>query len=276
MNKISNIPNKIKQSPICCTYCGKGYKSRNAFEKHLILCEIISKSKNKKSTHDTNINEEEDIPSNRRMYWMLLELANKYNNLEQKMEEINKWVIKKKKKINVLDWLNANITPTYTFEDLSSKIIVTDMVIEFLLNNTFNDTLNELFSNNIYSKTEFNEDLEINTPLFAFVQKANTFYIYDKQPDNLINKWQELSKEKLTRVLNIIQMNISKAFLEWKKKHKEDLKENDHINSLCDKALVKIMAIEFKQEQTYAKTKSMMYNKMKTDMKALVEYEFEF
>jgi len=28
----------------------------------------------------------------------------KYNKLEENMEEINKWVVKKKKKINVLDY----------------------------------------------------------------------------------------------------------------------------------------------------------------------------
>jgi hypothetical protein len=35
------------------------------------------------------------------------------------------------------------------------------------------------------------------------------------------------------------------------------------------------MAPNFKQEVTYIKVKNMMYNKMKTDVKALVEYEFE-
>ena len=148
MNKLSNLPNRIKQPSICCTHCGKGYKSRNAFEKHLILCEILSKTKNKKAIQ-IDIEEDDDIPSNRRMYLMLLELGNKYNKLEQKMEEMNKWVVQKKKKMNMLEWLNTNIEPTYTFDLLPSKIIVTDTIIEFLLNNSFNDTLNELFSDNL-------------------------------------------------------------------------------------------------------------------------------
>ena len=36
------------------------------------------------------------------------------------------------------------------------------------------------------------------------------------------------------------------------------------------------MSIEFKQDSTLSKMKSIMYNRMKTDMKALIEYEFEF
>ncbi len=30
--------NKIKQSAMCCIYCGKSYKVRLNLEKHLILC----------------------------------------------------------------------------------------------------------------------------------------------------------------------------------------------------------------------------------------------
>ena len=281
MNKLSNLPNRIKQPAICCTYCGKGYKSRNAFDKHLILCEILSKAKHKNTNKNKNsieldIEEDDDIPSNRRMYLMLLELGNKYNKLEQKMEEMNKWVVQKKKKINMLEWLKTSIEPTYTFDALPSKIIVTDTIIEFLLNNSFNDTLNELFSTNLYIR----EDMEVKdttevVPLFASGQKANTFYIYDKLKTYDKEEWEELSKDKFIKFLNIIQMKISKAFSEWKKTNKSKLSDDEALNTLCDKASVKIMAPNFKQEVTYIKVKNMMYNKMKTDVKALVEYEFE-
>ena len=274
MNKLANLPNRIKQSPICCTHCGKGYKSRNAFEKHLILCEILSKAKNKNNNKNNNtipldIEEDDDIPSNRRMYLMLLELGNKYNKLEQKMEEMNKWVVQKKKKINMLEWLNTSVEPMYTFDILPSKIIVTDAIIEFLLNNSFNDTLNELFSTNLYVREETTEVL----PLFASGQKANTFYIYDKTDNK--EEWEELSKEKFIKFLNIIQMKISVAFSEWKKTNKSKLSDDDALTILCDKALAKIMSPNFKQEAVSVKVKHMMYNKMKTDVKALVEYEFE-
>lgn len=278
MNKLSNLPNRIKQPAICCTYCGKGYKSRNAFDKHLILCEILSKAKNKNTNKNKNsiqldIEEDDDIPPNRRMYLMLLELGNKYNKLEQKMEEMSKWVVQKKKKINMLEWLNTSIEPTYTFDALSSKIIVTDTIIEFLLNNSFNDTLNELFSTNLYIREEIEvKDTTEVVPLFASGQKANTFYIYDKLKTY---EWEELSKDKFIKFLNIIQMKISKAFSEWKKTNKSKLSDDEALNTLCDKASVKIMAPNFKQEVTYIKVKNMMYNKMKTDVKTLVEYEFE-
>ena len=284
MNKFSYIPNKIKQPVACCILCGKGYKTRRTLEKHIILCELSHKSK---KNARVIIEEEEELPSQRIMYEMIIELSQKYNRLDEKVNELNKWVIKKKKKINALEWLNANIIPELVFGSLSEKIIVLDEDIEFMLNNTFNDTLNVIFSRNIYIINE-----EVNNPIFAFSQKQNIFYIYDEIDDNdkkddndKINEykenktrgeWMELSKEKLIRFLNIIQMKIAKRFYEWKKKNKDQLSSNDTMSILCDKTSVKLMGQEFKQESTLSKVRSLMYGKMKTDMKALVEYEFEF
>ena len=266
MNKLSNIPNKIKQSSACCVICGKGYKTRRNLEKHIILCELSHNSKKSAS-----IEEDEPLPSSHRMYQMLIELSQKYNRLDEKVDELNKWVIKKKKKINVLEWLNTNITPEVVFGNAVEKVIVLDEDVEFMLNNTFNDTLNVIFSRSIYIINEQNN------PIFAFSQKSNIFYIYDKIETNKEDKcvWAELSKEKLIRFLCIVQMKISKAFCEWKKKNK-DLISSDKMETLCDKATVKLMSQEFKQESTLSKIRSIMYGKMKTDMKALVEYEFEF
>lgn len=262
MNKLSNIPNKITQSPACCINCGKGYKTRKNLEKHTMLCELSYNSKK-----PTPAREEETLPSQHRMYQILIELSQKYNRLNEKVDELNKWVIKKKKKINVLEWLNANITPELVFGNLAEKVIILDEDVEFMLNNTFNDTLNVIFSRNIYVIDEQNN------PIFAFSQKSNIFYIYDKTED--ASTWMELSREKLVRFMCIIQMKFSKAFCEWKKKN-QDILNTDKMAILCDKATVKLMSQEFKQESTLSKIRSIMYGKMKTDMKALVEYEFEF
>ena len=266
MYKLANIPNKIKQSSQCCIHCGKGYKTRTNLEKHLILCELVHKCKK----GQINIEEEEELPTQRKMFQMLLELGQKYNKLEEKVDEVNKWVIKKKKKINVLEWLNINIVPNIVFENLSDKITINEADMEFLLENSFLDTINEVFSRSIYiiSETE--------NPIFGFVQKSNIFYVFEKNNETDKGEWTELSKDKFIRFLNKVQMKISKAFYEWKKKKTEYIRENDNFATLCDKALGKIMAIEFKQDTTLGKMRTTMYNKMKTDMKALIEYDFEF
>ena len=87
--------NLIKQPAQCCIYCGKSYKRKTNLSKHVELCELINNSKKCVIADD----EEDDIPSQKKMYRILLELGQKYSRLEEKVDELNKWVIKKKKKM---------------------------------------------------------------------------------------------------------------------------------------------------------------------------------
>ena len=69
-------------------------------------------------------------------------------------------------------------------------------------------------------------------------------------------------------------MKIVKAFYDWKNNKKTDIKNNEPLSILCDKTLVKLLSVEFKEENIYSKVRNMMYSRMKKDMKSLVEYEF--
>jgi len=270
MNKVNNnIPNRIKQPAQCCVHCGKSYVKRSNLDKHFILCDLLQKSKKSKHTEE----DEEPIPSQRKMFQMLIELGQKYNQLEEKVDEMEKWVVKKKKKINMLDWLNANIVPGIVFHQLYDKIIITDDDIQFLLNNSFYDSLNEVFSKTICHLSE------TDNPIYAFIQKTNTFYIYDRE--DLVSSdgqkmWIEFSREKMTMFFNKIHMKFIKTFYEWRKSHAKEIKENYQLANLCDKTTSKLMSIELKVEGTFNKLRSNMYNHMKKDIKAFVEYEFEF
>ena len=70
-------------------------------------------------------------------------------------------------------------------------------------------------------------------------------------------------------------MKLSKLLYEWKQTNKEEIASNDKLSELCNKALIKIMTPEFKQEKYYTKAKTFIYNKIKKDIKMLIEYEFE-
>ena len=260
MNKLAeHIPNLIKQPSQCCIYCGKSYKKKTNLEKHVILCELINRSK--KSV----IEDEEEVPSQRKLFQMLLELGNKFSKLEERIDEINNWVVKKKKKINVIEWLNTNMKSEIKFDNLVEKVIVTQDDIKYLFEHSFIDTLNHIFSRNIYN---FQEEY----PIFAFIQKTNIFYIYENNDE----KWKELSKENLIKFLNKVHMKITRTFGEYKRLNADKLRNDERFSILCDKITIKIMNIDFRQESILGKVKTNMYSKMKTDMKGLVEYEFEF
>jgi len=275
MNKLaSNIPNKIKQPSLCCVYCGKSYIKRVNLDKHLVICELLQKTKTKTSINpiiDSLYNDvEEPIPTQRKMFQMLIELGERYSRLEEKVDELNKWVVKKKKKINILGWLNANRKPSIVFETIIDKIVVTEDDIKKLLDHSFYDIVNDIFSRTIYNVDE------CENVMFAFVQKQNVFYIYDNtKTNNTNNSWVELTKERLIKFLNKVHIKVIKAFADWKMRQKNEMKTNEKLAELCNKILIKIMSIDFKQDSIYIKLRNAMYSKMKTNIKELIEFDFE-
>jgi hypothetical protein len=262
MNKIStDIYNKTKQSSQCCKYCGKNYLKKINLDRHVILCELLNTSKS-----SATVDEEDEVPSQRKMYQMILEIGKKLNGLDEKVDELNKWVVKKKKKINVIEWLNNHITPEIKFDNLIEKIILNKNDIQYLFQNTFADTINHIFSRNIYNVSESEY------PIFAFVQKQNVFYIYENEETG----WMELNREILVKFLNRVHTKLYRLYVEWKKENRSQIEDDEKLSLLCDKTTCKMMDVDFRQEAILGKIRSNMYGRMKTDMKALVEYDFEF
>ena len=201
-------------SRLCCEYCGKEYKRQYNYDRHFILCEIVYNAKKKDKRIDKETEEiNEEMPTQKQMYQIIQELALKYSKLEEKMELMNKWVDKTKKKINVLDWLNtsSNLKPDLIFDNLADSIIILESDLDLLFNGNFDNILNEIFTRNIYNKDES----EIS--LFAFIQKTNTIYVYTKDDSTLNLVWIELSREKLIYFLNKVHFKIVKTLSEWKK-----------------------------------------------------------
>jgi tRNA(Ser,Leu) C12 N-acetylase TAN1 len=99
------------------------------------LCRVLlNKSKNSVTIENE---EDNDIPSQKKIYQILLELGSKFNKLEEKVDELNKWVVKKKKKINVIEWLNTNVIPEIKFDNLIEKIVINQDDVKYLFENTF-------------------------------------------------------------------------------------------------------------------------------------------
>jgi hypothetical protein len=280
-NIMNSTINKIKQSSLCCVYCGKSYKTKSYLDKHIILCEIWHKSKNKTNySNNQNINDDDDfvVPSQKKMYQIILDLTFKCNRLENKVNELNKFMTKKIKKIDVLEFLNNDLQkPSIIFDNITDLIKVNQCDIEYLFNNSFLETVNNILSRNIYK----NEDENTNThilPITCFIQKSNIIYIYDKtnsQTHENNQSWQIISREKLIRFLNIIQFKISKAFSDWRKTNIQILVDNDSASILYDKTFSKLMTPEFKKDVTYNKYYNNIYNKMKKDVNMyIVDIDF--
>ena len=249
---------KLNSPANCCVNCGKGYKTRGGLDKHLVLCEIIHKIKSGKKV---GFPDEVEPPSPKIMYQMILQLAEKYCKLEEKTTEMNKWVVKKKKKMDVVVWLNESVKPEYEFDGIADHLIIDDVDVEFMLDNSLHETIYRV----LFRVLVFDAAV----PVFAFNQKHGILYMYEKE------QWTELPADRLTRLLNICQRKISKAMLDWKKKHRDEINASDAFATRYDKAVLRLMSVEFRADGQTNKVKNVIYARLKTDAKTVIEYEFE-
>jgi len=261
--------NKIKQSAMCCIYCGKSYKVRLNLEKHLILCEITHKSKRPVSTSNNNPYDDDNDDSlqqnisSKKLYQIVMQLALKCNRLENKVADLSQYVTKKIQKIDVIDYLNnrtnsTNSSTTLLFENITEIITIEQSDIEFLFHNSFMETVNLILSRSIYNRTG---SLDFMLPIAAFTQKTNTIYVYTKNEEQNVC-WSIVTREKFIRFLNIMQFKISKALSEWRKKNSQLLNDSDRQCIIYDKTFSKLMEPEFKIEKIYIKFYNNIYNKL--------------
>ena len=240
-----------------CKYCNKTYKSSAHLEKHSLLCKLSCDIACEKMSVLQN------IPSHKTMYYMLLELANKYKGLEDKYDHLNKWVVKKKKKINLTQWLNDNVQqPTcdnyiYYF-DKHFEVLLAD--IDSLFHANYND-----FFSFILQKMNFD-----GAPIIAFSEKTNYIYGY------LDHKWCELTKAQLSSLFFRCKKTIfSKAF-ELKTLKKDEIAKNDKLEAKFDRLMLKLINAEMADGGLYNKLRFALYTRIRKDIKNIVEYDLEF
>jgi len=84
-----------------------------------------------------------------------------------------------------------------------------------------------------------------------------------------------MTNEQLFKFLNKIHINVINEFYVWKKSQRDLILKDDSYAIKCDRATVKLMDIDLKRDIMITKIKNLIFSKIKTDIKAFVEYEFE-
>jgi len=260
-----------------CHCCGKTYTRKTSYIKHVILCEVLCQTKREKKCEEE---ESTDIPSTKQLYNIIQELAIKYQNMEQKMNEMQKWVETKKRKLNVIQWLNINIEPSTTIQTWIQTIQVNEEHIEILIEENMFQTIAAILRGRLKadknaSQTTPSASLSKSqeTPIYCLTQKANLFYCYNDET----NKWSHFTSEEIIIMLKRLHQKLVKALCEWHDNNISRINSSDKMQILYNQTMIKLMSVNFTQDsQILSKIKNDLYQQLKTDMKNVIEYEFEF
>lgn len=245
----------------CCSYCGKDYTRKTSLQRHQILCETIHKSKRDKLCEQE---ESSDIPSRQQLYQIIQELAIKYDKLQEKMNDLQKWVQTKKKKVNIIEWLNNNHPQSISFQMWMKSINVTESHVKLLIEENIVQTMNTILRDNLQP--------EKGKPFASFSQKTNQIYTFAESP----NEWRLLTQEDFATLIKQIHSRILRELCEWRNKNAKEIAESEKMSELYNKTVIKLMGLNFNPDSTaLVKIRSNLYNSLKIDLKQTLELEFE-
>jgi hypothetical protein len=243
-----------------CKCCSKKYTQKTAYQNHAVLCEFLQSSKREKK-----IDEEEssDLPSYKDLVKIVGMLAVKNSKLEEKVEYLQKFVEKSKKKINVVEWLNTNIKPTLTFAQFLESIVLSENHINCLNENNMIKTLTTIFEEYFIKENCL--------PIYAFKEKVNIFYCFDHET----NTWTEMEKDRIISLLYYVDRLVQREITTWQVKYHEKIKYNDKWAQTFNKLVGKANTLSYRDEATLSKFKGILFNQIKCEVKRYVEYEFD-
>lgn len=256
-----------------CKYCNRNYKLKPNYDKHYLLCDTLNKTRISKPIICKNIKENnaDYVPSLRDMFTIILELTAKNSQLEQRVEELSKWAESKKKKLNVIDWLNEKYTKNIKYTEWLGGINITRNHLEAVFKTDMVTGCYEILQNLLtLDNTNINGTDDETMPIKAFTQKDNILFIYNDE-----NKWEILSQPMFANLMNTLSKNILTEFLKWQTENKSKMRQ-DEFSYTYARNVQKIMGGNLTQEQIHMRVKKELYNYLKMNLRNVVEYEFSF
>jgi hypothetical protein len=259
-----------------CNYCNRKYKRKLNYDKHILVCNILSKTPSEK----IHQKEQDDLPTMREMYVIIQTLLEKQEKMEKQIEKMSSWVNNNRKKINVIEWLNINYILEMDFSEWILKLHITEDDMELVFNLGFIEGMkcivNRFIDNGIRVGVEVgvsgNYDNSV-IPIKAFEQKEDTLFIYSKCNNN--SNWEIMQQNEFEKLFNTITKGLVEKLKIWQDKNKYRLFQNGFTEIYIEN-VKKITGGDLSREQQIHKIRHYIYNRLKINIKQLIQHEFVF
>tara|TARA_B100000579_G_C22776916_1_gene827109 strand:+ start:765 stop:1379 length:615 start_codon:yes stop_codon:yes gene_type:complete len=152
------------------------------YEKHIIVCKI----------HNTSLRDIEtdaiDVYDTKTLSKLVITLYKKVDDLEKKLKNNVP-----DKNINIINWLNENERPDFSFKEWIKTINIDEATIKNIIKRDYINGLTDLLDEYINNS---------GIPLKAFDRKVNELYIYEN------DMWSIMNNEIFTNFINTLSRNV--------------------------------------------------------------------
>ena len=234
-----------------CDYCNKIYKRKYHFDRHVIVCKVISIS-----TGDLEIKcqERADTFTQEETSKLILDLYKRVTDAETRLRQIT---VTERKKINIIDWLNTKAeTPEISFYEWLDLIAIEKLGLELIFSNDYIEGMLLILEPHL---------TEENIPIKAFDKKSNQLYIYT-------DKWIQVSTNEFNGILRIFSKKVMARGLLW---NNENINNNtEEFGNNMPIFIKKLNGGNFKKERISSALRKGIYNKIKVEIHNVIECEF--
>ena len=252
-----------------CVHCQRNYQRKLYFDRHVIACEFLSKSKRE---HTIEFEELADTPSVRELYAIIMGLASKCKQLETKLDAVSKWTRITKQKLNIVEWLNTNhrAPEMQDYDAWFNEIKVEPQHLHQLFETDYVQGVMAFLKERLPSPENNNNKDDVR-PLRAFTSKENAFYIY-RQTEN---QWLNLDLAAFNKLMYLLDKLFMGEFIKWQNANKHKISSDD-FPEIYSNNMKKIMGGNNTREQLYSRIKKELYMYIRSDPPNIMEYEVTF
>jgi hypothetical protein len=184
------------------------------------------------------------LPSQDIMFQYIIHLTEKYEQLEQKILKLERstYILKK---TNINDYLKTLKYPMFSYSEWMSKIEVSEQDLEKLFE----------YDIKMCIKSILEDVFDSDTPLIAFKEKQNSFYIFD-------TSWRLMTTDEFSLLVRVISHRILKKYMAWANENRDYLEANPKNQELSMIYMSKANGLNCNTEQTMRDIKKWLFSKI--------------
>ena len=244
-----------------CKQCFTKFKNKGQFDEHSICCEFMRNRAVEINNKSAFIND--PVPSNRMLYESVKNCMSRIQRLEAENEFLKTFARRERQKIDMIDYLKMRY-PVLTM-DFTAMVAALKDIQQKHLEAVFGGNIVDGVSALVADLIDANKD---HFPICAFSHKSHTLYVYDR------GVWSEMPLSDINNLFDLLSNRFFPAYTKWEQRRNEFIVETEEVKMQKMDFMRKINGHYMSEEVKYQKFRSFLFNKLKQNVKNIVEYEF--
>jgi len=234
-----------------CNLCYVDFRTKTQHREHTLCCKLI---KDRTAADVPN----DRVPNARIMYELIKNLSAKCDKLETELRALKTTSAREKRKINLVDYLNETRIPTLAYKTWIKELTVQPKHVEKALENKIINGIFELMDDALRD--------DPNLPLTAFSHRRGRFYVWKE------DAWEETKPGFTNELFDNMAFKFLRAYTKWELSKPE-------LNARTEEAqkykMMYMKLLTTRDEVQYKRFSAWLFERIKQNVKKIVEYEFE-